>query len=727
LTNGGVISPLASYQYLEDFSSAALTNGGIMSPIVSYQYYEWPGNGILNLLSSPVVSYYYQLAAGSGAFVLHGRVTDAHGAALASATVSAMVLLTPAAQATTDGSGNYQMSALGLGVYDLWASDSTYQTSIRALTLNANTAEQNFQLNLLPPTPATLQVDRSATVNYTVGDLMGSQLLIFDGASFVPITANHSPSPNLMTIVMTHGWVDAWPDSSSVNKPFDRWPGSMAVSLQARGVTPSTANILAWDWRYAAMFFLDPGVPADRTPSQGVALGEALQQFLGASYSQPLHFIGHSLGTLVNASAIDYVHGVRIGTRDHSPNPWQNNLVHVTLFDQAQLAETGGLLPLYQSVLPLNFTWADNYASLVGLASFPNAVNVFLQKAALTTIVSSPLKYILSDTHGYPISWYGMTITTPIDPYDTLGFKRSYEYAPSLFPPSDIPSGSIYHQAPLNYDELALEPLPALEAPFGLLPDVVVQAGVDTIQYSSGVVVNVVDSADSQIIYGFNYVSGVAAQGEQAVVDLANASALQFLLTTHSLLPLGLPGQDKFPPPPIRPNGGGSSNAPPMVWLPVLIPANAAAMAFDFSVSGDPVDDALVCGIGTNNLFSLQAKYIPTNTVSATRLIDVSAWAGKTNELFLGFMGGTSTNATLEVENIRFYSLQPPSLSIQVAGGTIVLTWPSTAGGYALESTPTLTGAGWQTITNAPAVSGSFYAMTNAAPAGSMFYRLRKQ
>src|ERR1017187_9342379 len=121
-----VMSPIVSYQYSEDFSSAALTNGGIISPIVSYQYYEWPGNDILSLLSSPVVSYYYQLAGGSGAFVLHWRVTDVHVAAHSRATVSAMVLLTPAAQATTDGSGNYQMTALGSGVYDLWASDSAY-------------------------------------------------------------------------------------------------------------------------------------------------------------------------------------------------------------------------------------------------------------------------------------------------------------------------------------------------------------------------------------------------------------------------------------------------------------------------------------------------------------------------------------------------------------------------------------------------------------------------
>ena len=77
LTNGGVISPFVSYQYLENFSAAALTNGGIMSPIVSYQYYEWPGNGILNLLSSPVVSYYYDGGTLSGAVAVQGQVLDA--------------------------------------------------------------------------------------------------------------------------------------------------------------------------------------------------------------------------------------------------------------------------------------------------------------------------------------------------------------------------------------------------------------------------------------------------------------------------------------------------------------------------------------------------------------------------------------------------------------------------------------------------------------------------
>ncbi len=50
-----------------------------------------------------------------------------------------------------------------------------------------------------------------------------------------------------------------------------------------------------------------------------------------------------------------------------------------------------------------------------------------------------------------------------------------------------------------------------------------------------------------------------------------------------------------------------------------------------------------------------------------------------TNELFFGLMGGTSTNATLQIEKIRFYSLQPPRLDVQIGGGNLVLTWPATS------------------------------------------------
>jgi len=150
-------------------------------------------------------------------------------------------------------------------------------------------------------------------------------------------------------------------------------------------------------------------------------------------------------------------------------------------------------------------------------------------------------------------------------------------------------------------------------------------------------------------------------------------------------------------------------------------------MAFDFKAAGDPVDDVLVCGIGETNLFSLQAKFIPTNTIWASRLIDLSAWAGMTNELFFGLMGGTSTNATLQIENIRFYSLQPPRLEIHAAKGSLVLTWSLNAGGYVVEATPTLAAQKWESVTDAPAITTDHYALTNSWPDQTRFFRLRSR
>jgi len=725
LANGGVQSPLVSFQYLEDYSSAALTSGGIMSPIASYQYYEWPGNDILNLQSSPVVSYYYQFSGSLGAAFLHGRVTDTKGVPLAGATVTAMIFLLPVAQATTDANGNYELPSVEAGNYLLSALDSTHQISMRVLTFNASTAEQDFQLMLLPPQPATQQVARSSTVDYTVGDVMGSLLRIFDGSGFVPITANNWPSPSLETIVMTHGWVLGSPDSAINTKPFDGWPPEMAAKLRGQGVNAANANILAWDWRYAATAgILTVGVPADRTPDQGVALGEALQYYLGATYSQPLHFLGNSLGALVNASAINYLHSEKIGIGYHCLTPWIQNLVQVTVFDQAESAVAVEDLiesksPIVQSPLPVAFTWAENYKSLVGFGNFPNAVNVNLQKGVLTTVANDPLTnplQIAADSHRYAVEWYESSITFLSDQYNPLGFKRSYEYAPGSFPPTDIQNGSLYHQTALNYDELALEPVTGVMSYLPAWGDTVLQAAADTVQYTTGVTVQSGDTSEISVPSYFNYVDRVAASGGQAVVNFGYSMGLNLRLSTTS--PSSFVGHV---------HANDSSSTLPMAWLPIQFPSDAAAMSFDMTVEGDPEDDVLVCGIGTSNLFTLAAKYIPTNQFSASRLIDVSAWAGTTNELFFGFLGGTSTNATLQVDNIRFYSLQAPSLAVQQAVGGVALSWPSSAAGYVLESTTSLSSPDWEPVTDVPVIAADCYMLTKSCPANATFFRLRSQ
>jgi hypothetical protein len=162
-----------------------------------------------------------------------------------------------------------------------------------------------------------------------------------------------------------------------------------------------------------------------------------------------------------------------------------------------------------------------------------------------------------------------------------------------------------------------------------------------------------------------------------------------------------------------------------MAWIPLSIPSNSPAMAFDFIVSGPPAEDSLVCGIGETNLFSLQAKYIPTNAISASRLIDVSPWMGQQVELFFGLMGGTSTNCALQVENIRFFTLAPPTLSLAQTNGVTMLFWPNTVNGYALESATDSTLSSWSTVTNVPALFGGQFMVTNTWTDQVRFFRLR--
>jgi pimeloyl-ACP methyl ester carboxylesterase len=747
------MSPIVSFQYPDDFSSQALTNGGILSPIVSYQYFEWPGDDVLHLQSSPWVSYFYPGIDGPQ-IVLQGRVTGGGGAPLASAAVSAAWGSLPVAATSTDANGNYALP-LGAGVYALSASAPGYAKSSRVLTFNGGTSPQSFQLAALPATPDQTPVTRqpAAFAFPPIGSL-GEHLKVFNGTAFVDIVPANTPSPAKMTIVLTHGWIPQALGYEVPNAGIEGWPTTIASAMLAQGVTPDVANIVAWDWRYAAQGTLPP---EENIPGEAVLLGQSLQTVLGSGYSQPVHFVGHSLGALVNAGAANYLNGYKTAQQAVSPTPWVSAPMHFTLFDHGEVSRIASLQVLFDGLtldlgsptevlkyasktlqgwkpsLPVQYEWADNYISQVGFY-LPNTMNVALQKAPGYAGIR------FWEAHSYPMSWYNLSITSPTYPANPLGFKRSYEYSllPGVslpFPPSvaELSPGDAYHQTPGDANQLALEPLPPqnlfqLIVPlFGNGADAIVQGVVGPIQIVGEVSSEIRDAAAQAgewVTQGFNYVGNTALQGGQSLVNLYNSGVLRLRLHTTLPAPQNLMALRGGP---VTAQGDGDSASPPMAWLPIQFPAHATAMAFDFIVEGNPVEDVLVCGIDTNNLFSLEAKYIPTNAMSASRLIDVTAWAGTTNELFFGFLGGSSSNATLVIENIRFYSVAEPRLEITVSGNSTLLTWPLTAGGYVVETTPTLAAPTWETVTNAPAISADRYILTNSWSDQSRFFRLRQQ
>jgi hypothetical protein len=632
-----VMSPIVSYQYPEDFSSAALTNGGIMSPIASYQYYEWPGAGILNLQSSPVVSYYYQF---------------------------------------------------------LNAPPLTIIPTNRTPTV----AEITPLLAALPTT---------------------SQLLAYHGGIFTTNLA--SVDPNQATIILTHGWIPTLA-GIDLDPPVGvaSWPTTLAAKLRANGVT---GNIVAWDWSSVARSPVDtPGIPEQQTGDQGQILGERLLLALGTKYSQPIQFIGHSLGTLVNASSANYLHGDRWAQENVSPTPWPGTNAVMTLFDEAEVARGvnsfgadidtlagrngNPFLPSTASdhhPLPKQFAWAENYISAFGLLQ-PGAANVILTNG-FPANANNPISWFeeIVAFHGYPMDWYAETIQTD---NSAMGFVWPFLWSLGDSAFTNAPSeGSVYVQA-FNTSQWDLM---VTNWPFGTN---LLAARFQ--EYRNGLAYSLIgQTLDSAAING-------SGSGENIVGALpAFSSFIVSLFTTpppkiHAH-PLGLTPKDD----------GSNTNIPAYAWMPLIVPANAVSLSFDFTIQGDWQSDSLAAAFNGTNVLSLPGSQIEANILFSSGLIDVSAFAGQTNDFFIGIVGGTSANAQLTVENLAFAISSPPSLQAQKSDGKLVLSWPLAAQNFSLQTTTNLADpSSWTTQTNAPAVVNFQNVITNPIAGGQGFYRL---
>jgi len=616
---------------------------------------------------------------------VNGNVSATGAGALSGVFVQALQSGITRASTFTDNSGHYQL-ALAAGTYELRASKINWLTGIRSpLTVSANqTVTQNFSLDSPPPVPVVQTTTRQPPQMSPRPIPAGSNLKLFSNGSF----QSGSLDASKMTIVLTHGW----------HSNPDVWAANMAQQMVNAGIS---ANIVAWDWRDGATAFLnfDPLSISWGTPLQGEALGITLYGILGSDYSHSIHFIGHSLGTLVNAAAANYLHGD--APKNNASPPWLSTRTHVTLLDEAEAAPILGMNTFSEGFtrpIPARAAWVDNYYSIFGFHR-DGAVNVELTQGGWRRSGVAAL-------HRYPCDWYGLTIANPNG--CILGNKYSFErmseqpYFPSQ---TAFPYGSRWQQDTIFHPELDLIAKPSLiggaQTVAGNVKAFGVQTYNGTVKLVNGAV-QAVGNVGAGI--GENIYNGIEA---------INAFSLQLFLQTTARLPTRDPG---------------TNNNPAYAWISVNVPTNAALMQFDFALSGDGRDDYFVAGVNGTNIFALETRFIPQDTTLTSGAIDFSSYAGQTIELFFGVTGGTSTNASLTVDGIRFYSIQPPILSVSATAGQAVISWPVAASGYLLESATTLDNASnWNSVTNIPAMIDFENVVTNAMDGTNRFFRLRRQ
>lgn len=673
--------------------------------------------------------------------ILSGRVRGTNGLGLGGARVRALVTGREVGSGISAANGSYALPALPAGGYELRVSLAGHAEAVRVLVVNAAIGPQDFVLRAIPNAPVVVDsaqpVPESQQPRLT--PISANQLKRYVSGAW---RSNQSVDRNAMTVVMTHGML---------SDP-DEWAASMADEISRAVAAP--VNILAWDWRQAADSLLPP---VDKTPGQGEGLGRALWESLGPDYQGRIHFIGHSLGTLVNVTAANYLHGEGKTARVRAPIPWSAQNTHMTLFDEGEVATIAGqqtrngfrlgfnaargthpaiqfsagalgatiaAINDWRNPIPESSAWVDNYISLVGI-THPNAVNVCLQRAGIyATDVLPDLKAYVERVHGYPAGWYRATVDDPSLSF--MGFANSFERSEAL-PPANlrfaygnlyIQTGSLAYEHQLreatddDWTQCQQEIAKQIAA---TTVSEVTAAAVSTAQRVGNVAVETTEWVTDRVEDGIDRVQ----DGVTQTLDWFSRPGMRLSLTTGvgGLFGGGIMAAGAVP---------ERTNSAASVWMTVPVPANAAMVMFDFMVSGDGNEDYVAFGLDGTNVFSLATRFVEPDVRTSSTLIDVSPYAGREVEFFFGVLGGSSTNCTVTVEGIRFLTLDQPALTATVNGTNAAVSWPLSATGFALESKVALNPqSSWETVTNTPAIVGSSFVVTNGV-GGSRFFRLRR-
>lgn len=694
----------------------------VAAPLVSYQYYESVGDDVLSSQASPAVSYFF---GGGLALSVNGSVKDSSGLPVAGAIVTIRRNNTEFWKGSTSADGTFWSAAIPAGMFNIDIVKAGYG-SILGSVQGSDGGSVTLDYTLSPGLEIPVVIAGDRIPEQDVMDQFNEELSglkIFNGSAF---TSDHPLYKERMTIVITHGW-----NKSEVDG-IPSWItdfGRLIYSNHRFG--SEHPNIIAWDWSGPAKGRVPPVAQAN---FQGELLGKALYFSLSANYRMPIHFIGHSLGTVVNSYACDYVHGALPAPGNDLDPGWDRDFTrpHVTLLDDAEIVSVGGqkIAPFskilsddfrrrygifqdlavdpedWRRVVPISSWWTDSYVSLTGRIH-QNAVTVVLPAVARSGTWSLAEEISkLERAHQYAHEWYRQSVQSS-GAFPQIGFRSSHEKLPD-FPPvgPGTSRGSVWFENTLSAEPLDL----TLETDLSVASKV---ANIGSSLYlRAGARTAITTGLDSYVtgIEMFGDIGGdailitgdvLASVGENLVnaydsVRDKLSSIDPDIAFVGSIMNQGLVLKLKTDS--ASPRGSRDLAQAPQAWFPVEVPANAGFLVFDFSVSGDPGDDVIVCSVNNNNVFALPARLVPGETIVSTDLLDITAHSGETVELYFGMIGGTSSGCTLTVQGVRFITLPEPWLGVSSTDEHVRLEWPAAAAGWIPQRSSTLENGGWLDI-----------------------------
>jgi uncharacterized repeat protein (TIGR03803 family) len=128
---------------------------------------------------------------------------------------------------------------------------------------------------------------------------------------------------------------------------------------------------------------------------------------------------------------------------------------------------------------------------------------------------------------------------------------------------------------------------------------------------------------------------------------------------------------------------------------------------------------------GAGNVFRVSTNGVLTTIVSFDGTNGLSPAAGLIQASDGNLCGTTYAGGASDLGTI-FRIVPPPRLAADRKESELILSWPTNYSGFTLQSSDNLASPVWRDCTNAPAVAGAHFWVTNTPSAESQFYRLKK-